>query len=73
MDMQYTVTGRDAWLDKPVTELFPKITIEKLLMAIIIIMTLFSRFYILGERVMSHDEVNHVVPSYSLYRCSSIW
>ncbi|NTV37541.1 MAG: TIGR03663 family protein, partial [Anaerolineaceae bacterium] len=68
MDMQHTVTGRDAWLDKPITELFPKITIEKLLMAIIIIMTLFSRFYILGERVMSHDEVNHVVPSYSLYQ-----
>lgn len=33
----------------------------------IIIAVLLSRFIGLGDRVMSHDEVNHVVPSYDFY------
>jgi len=55
-----------SWLDRPVFHDLPQITPYFILIAILIGLTLFSRFYILGERVMSHDEVNHVVPSYDL-------
>ena len=58
------------WLDKPVLKAFPEFSIEKLIIAIIIILAIVSRFAILGNRVMSHDEVNHVVPSYNLYQGS---
>jgi len=47
---------------------FPRFNLEVLLASLIILLTVISRFAILGERVMSHDEVNHVVPSYSLYQ-----
>jgi predicted membrane-bound mannosyltransferase/streptogramin lyase len=43
------------------------INIEKVIFALIIILAIVSRFYILGARVMSHDEVNHVRPSWELY------
>jgi len=56
-----------SWLDRPVFRSFPGLRIETLLIALILILAVFSRFYILGNRVMSHDEVNHVVPSWELY------
>lgn len=34
---------------------------------IILILAVISRFYNIDLRVMSHDEVNHVVPSYDLF------
>ncbi|MEW6503288.1 MAG: glycosyltransferase family 39 protein [Chloroflexota bacterium] len=55
-----------SWLDRPLLQDIPQITPYFILIALLIGLTLFSRFYILGERVMSHDEVNHVVPSYDL-------
>lgn len=58
---------RSSWLDQPVLRSGTTIRLQTVLIALILIVTVFSRFYILGERVMSHDEVNHVVPSYSLY------
>ncbi|HSM24049.1 MAG TPA: glycosyltransferase family 39 protein, partial [Anaerolineaceae bacterium] len=54
------------WIDKPISDYLPKLTIEKILIIIIIALAIFSRFYDLGARVMSHDEVNHVVPSWDL-------
>jgi predicted membrane-bound mannosyltransferase/sugar lactone lactonase YvrE len=57
-----------SWLDKPVFSFFPKFKIEYFLIMIILIVAVISRFYNLGARDMSHDEVNHVVPSYSLYQ-----
>lgn len=54
------------WLDKPISEFLPKFTIEKFIIIIIIVLAIISRFYDLGARVMSHDEVNHVVPSWDL-------
>lgn len=36
-------------------------------MILILGLAIVSRFYNLGARVMSHDEVNHVVPSYNHY------
>jgi predicted membrane-bound mannosyltransferase/sugar lactone lactonase YvrE len=55
-------------LDQPVSHFLPKFNIEILLVAFIILMAVVSRFYGLGDRTMAHDEVNHVVPSYSLYQ-----
>jgi predicted membrane-bound mannosyltransferase len=47
-------------LDTPLSRWFPP-TLETLIVVLIIILALFSRFYDLGARVMSHDEINHVV------------
>jgi predicted membrane-bound mannosyltransferase/DNA-binding beta-propeller fold protein YncE len=56
------------WLKRPLVAQLPFITPEILIVATIMLLAVISRFYILGERVMSHDETNHVVPSYSLYQ-----
>ena len=58
----------DTWLDRPVFAFWPNFSIEKLIVVLLIVLTLVSRFYDLGARVMSHDEVNHVVPAYDLYQ-----
>jgi predicted membrane-bound mannosyltransferase/DNA-binding beta-propeller fold protein YncE len=55
------------WLDRPLTFL-THWNIEKIIIVVILLLAVFSRFYMLGERVMSHDEVNHVVPSYELFQ-----
>lgn len=54
-----------SWLDKPVFAWWPALTIEKLLIILILVLTIFTRFYDLGARTMSHDEINHVVPAYT--------
>jgi predicted membrane-bound mannosyltransferase len=58
-----------SWLERPVFR-NPQnyLTLENLLIVIILILAILSRFVMLGERVMSHDEVNHVVPSYDLFQ-----
>ncbi|MCX6056371.1 MAG: TIGR03663 family protein [Chloroflexi bacterium] len=55
------------WLDQSVISSFPGFKIEHLLVFLILLAAVISRFYNVGLRVMSHDEVNHVVPSYDLY------
>ncbi len=60
-------TQQPDWLDRPLLKAFPGFTREKFIIALIILLAILSRFAILGNRVMSHDEVNHVVPSYRLY------
>ncbi len=60
-------TKNDVWLDRPVFNFWPNFSIEKLIIIVIICLTLFSRVYDLGARVMAHDEVNHVVPSFDFY------
>ena len=57
----------NTWLDRPVFSFWPKFTIYHLIVALILITAVLSRFIMLGERVMSHDEVNHVVPAYTYY------
>jgi len=59
-------TRNDRWLDKAVFPWWPNFTVEQLLIAIIIIFTLLTRFYDLGARTMAHDEINHVVPAYTI-------
>lgn len=58
---------KPSWLDRPITPLIKKFNYEVVIIALILILAVFSRFYNLGLRTMAHDEVNHVVPSYSLY------
>ncbi len=58
-----------AWLERPIVKDPARLlTLENLLIATILILAIFSRFTLLGARTMSHDEVNHVVPSYDLYQ-----
>ena len=57
-----------SWIDHAVMKSFPQFNVEMLLVIIILVVAVISRFYDLGARVMSHDETNHVVPSYSLYQ-----
>ena len=57
-----------SWLDRSITSILPRLNVETLLIAIILVLAVVSRFYDLGLRVMSHDEVNHVVPSFDLYQ-----
>jgi uncharacterized protein (TIGR03663 family) len=49
-----------SWLDRPIFTIFPPISGEMFVFVIIIILAFVSRFYNLGERVMSHDESLHV-------------
>jgi uncharacterized protein (TIGR03663 family) len=65
--MTKKTTTSFAWLDKPITSTLSKITFEHIIILIIILLTLLSRFYALDQRVMSHDETNHVVPSFDLF------
>lgn len=57
----------NAWLDRPVFAFWPRFTVYHLIVTIILLTAILSRFVMLGERVMSHDEVNHVVPAYTFY------
>lgn len=54
------------WLERPISKLLPKLNIERIIIIAIIILAILSRFYDVGARVMSHDEVNHVVPAWGL-------
>ena len=67
MNTSTETAQKTSWLDRPVIPTFPKFKVEHLLATLIILLTIISRFYDVGARVMSHDEVNHVVPSYDLY------
>ena len=54
-------------LEKPLGDYVKKISLYHILVVLIIILTIFSRLNDLGVRVMSHDEVNHVVPAFDLF------
>jgi sugar lactone lactonase YvrE len=58
----------NTWLDRPLLSFWPRFTIYHLIVTLILVSAVLSRFIILGERVMSHDEVNHVVPAYTFYQ-----
>lgn len=68
MNSAENVESKPGWLDRPLYTWIPRITIDHIVIALIILMAVLSRFYAVGLRVMSHDEVNHVVPSYELYQ-----
>jgi len=56
---------RRSWLDFPISGI--RWNTETLLAIVILILAVVSRFYDLGARAASHDEVNHFVPSYDFY------
>ena len=61
-------TPSHSWLDRPLFKEGSSFKLETLLIVLILIITILSRFMILGDRVMSHDEVNHVWPSYDYFK-----
>lgn len=63
-----TPTNQVKFLDRPLISSMPSLTIEKALIVLILILAVLSRFVQVDQRVMSHDEVNHVVPAYDLYQ-----
>ncbi len=60
--------NKTRWLDRPVHASLPAITNEVFLFALVILAALFTRFYLLEARVMSHDESLHTYFSYLLYK-----
>ncbi len=62
-----TETKQHSWLQKPIRSFIPEFNIEVVLILIILLLAVVSRFAMLGERVMSHDEINHVIPSFELF------
>src|SRR5574340_1167960 len=67
MDTTIEIKETPSWLDRPVFRSFPQFRTETFFITLILILAIFRRFFMLGDRVMSHDEVNHVVPSYDLF------
>ena len=62
-----TDTTSKPWvnLDLQMAKIFPW-NLENFLAVVILILAVFTRLYGLGDRGISHDEVNHFVPSYDL-------
>jgi predicted membrane-bound mannosyltransferase/DNA-binding beta-propeller fold protein YncE len=62
-----TDTPSKPWvnLDLQMAKIFPW-NLENFLAVVILILAVFTRLYGLGDRGISHDEVNHFVPSYDL-------
>ncbi|MGD8456979.1 MAG: TIGR03663 family protein [Anaerolineales bacterium] len=67
--MQKTSTENNTWLEKSLSSSF-KFNLETLIFTIIILFAIFSRLYQLGERVMSHDEINHVYFAWNSFQGS---
>src|SRR5512140_3772825 len=62
----FPTTEKTSILDIPLKRWFPA-DLETLLIILLLLTAFVSRFYGLGDRTVSHDEVNHVTPAYSLY------
>jgi len=60
-----TPDKRRSWLDFPIGGI--RWNTETLLTILILVMAVVTRFYDLGARAASHDEINHFVPSYDFY------
>jgi predicted membrane-bound mannosyltransferase/DNA-binding beta-propeller fold protein YncE len=60
--------SKQNWLEQPIHPALPKVTREVAIFATIILLAIVSRFYMLGTRVMSHDESLHTYFSWLLYR-----
>ena len=64
--MNYDSEQQSTWLDRSLSSL-SSINTEFLILLAILIAAVISRFYLLGARVMSHDEINHVYFSWQYY------
>ena len=59
------IEKRTSWLDFPLSRIHWNV--ETLLTILILVLAVVARFYNLGARAASHDEINHFVPSYDFY------
>ena len=60
-------TTQTSWLDRPFLSNF-KLNWETGIIALLLIAAVVTRFYGLGDRVMSHDETTHVYFSWQLFK-----
>src|SRR4030066_161456 len=60
---------KTSWLDRPIIH-SPVISLEKLIFAVILVVAIFTRLYMLEPRVMSHDETSHTYFSWLFYKGS---
>jgi uncharacterized protein (TIGR03663 family) len=69
MELNPTSTDEEckSWLDRPLLSAVV-LNWETAIFLILMVVAVFSRFYILGERVMSHDETSHVYFSWLLFQ-----
>jgi sugar lactone lactonase YvrE/4-amino-4-deoxy-L-arabinose transferase-like glycosyltransferase len=69
MDNTQSITNeaKKSWLDHSIFS-SPIFSLEKLIFAIILILAIFTRFYMLEPRVMSHDETSHTYFSWLFYK-----
>ena len=65
--MSANVEEKTSWLERPVLPIL-KLDLEKTLYWVFIILAIASRFWLLGERAMSHDESLHTFYSWNLYQ-----
>jgi uncharacterized protein (TIGR03663 family) len=67
MSNEQASTGNEkpiTWLDKTPIPAIPWLTVEVLIFAGVVLLAIISRFYNLGDRVMSHDESLHTYYSW---------
>jgi predicted membrane-bound mannosyltransferase/sugar lactone lactonase YvrE len=62
-----TYGERKSWLDRPLLSVVV-LNWETAIFLVLMVAAIFSRFYILGARVMSHDETSHVYFSWLLFQ-----
>ena len=60
-------TSSQNWLDRPLGDLLA-VRLEVVIFIAILLLAAFTRFYHLGDRVMSHDESLHTYFSWQLYK-----
>ena len=65
--MQNITEHSPSWLEKPISRLIA-LNRESVLFLVILLAAVFTRFYMLEPRVMSHDETSHVYFSWLLYQ-----
>ena len=62
-----TYEERKSWLDRPLLSVVA-LNLETVLFLALLVTAVFTRFYILGSRVMSHDETSHTYFSWLLFQ-----
>ncbi len=69
MDIPLTkkLDNKFSWLDRPIFR-SPVISLEKLIFAVLLLVAIFTRLYMLEPRVMSHDETSHTYFSWLYYK-----
>jgi uncharacterized protein (TIGR03663 family) len=68
-NQQSEISEEPHWLDRRIFSI-EQFTVENLLVVLLIGAAIFTRFWLLGDRVMSHDESLHVYFSWNLFKGS---